>query len=106
MLNIEPTEPFNDNFNELGFESRYMLNNLGTMVVFYILYPLLMILQAGLFNKCRRVCNCCWRTNKKLKRLLYYELFITVMLESYAIISLCVLIGLPIVTFTSPGLAV
>ena len=83
-----------------------MLNNLGTMVVFYIIYPLLMVLQASVFNKCRRCCNCCWRTNRKLKRLLYYELFITVILESYAIISLCVLIGLPILTFDSVGLTV
>ena len=45
MLNIMPTEPFSENFGELGFESKYMLNNLGTMMFFYILYPVLAILN-------------------------------------------------------------
>ena len=43
MLDIEPTQPFSLSFKELGFDSRYMLNNLGTMLIFYALYPVLML---------------------------------------------------------------
>ena len=44
-LKLLPTEPLNINFEELGFESRYLLNNMGTMIFMFIIYPMLMIIQ-------------------------------------------------------------
>ena len=55
LLNIPPTEAFSDNFEELGFESRYILNNVGAMVLFYLLYPVLMIVYSILNKYCK--CN-------------------------------------------------
>ena len=104
-LNIEPTEPFNDNFNELGFESRYMLNNMGTMFFFILLYPVLYTLQRliSLCKKCNKPAD---RTHRKLKKMLFYRLPITVMIESYGILAICCLLALPVIDFTSSGLAV
>lgn len=104
-LNIEPTEPFNDNFNELGFESRYMLNNMGTMILFVLAYPFLLIVQKALFQ-CKNCCQSIKRPHSKLKRSLYFALPITVMLESYSILALCCMIAIPVVSFASVGLTI
>ena len=45
LLDVEASDPFNLNFEDLGLESRYVLNNLGTMMFFYILYPALVLLH-------------------------------------------------------------
>ena len=52
QLEIVETEPLNENFDKFGFGSRYMLNNMGTMILFYIIYPLLMLVQICL-RRCR-----------------------------------------------------
>ena len=44
LLEVEELGPKNENFEDFGFESRYMLNNLGTMILFYIAYPLLILI--------------------------------------------------------------
>ena len=36
-LDLDPTDPVSQNFNQLGFESLYFINNMGTL----ILWPLL-----------------------------------------------------------------
>ena len=45
LLDVEASDPFNINFEELGLESRFVLNNLGTMMFFYILYFTLVLLH-------------------------------------------------------------
>lgn len=37
-LGITPSGPFNENFNTLGFESLYFVNNLGSMALAYVVY--------------------------------------------------------------------
>ena len=44
-LDLVPIEPKNSNFEELGFESRYLINNMGTMVFMFLIYPVLFIIQ-------------------------------------------------------------
>ena len=105
MLDVPATEPYNDNFEELGFESRYMLNNMGTLFFFYPAYPALMLIHWIL----NRFCNCtlrCGKFQRSLKHLIYYKLIITVIFESYAIVAVSVLIGLQILDFSSAGLVV
>ena len=103
-LSIEPTEPFNEQFETLGFESLYILNNMGTMTAFYLCYPVLIIVYK-VMKRCRNLCLCAKKTQTGLRALLYYKLVLTVMIESYSLIAICCFIGLPIVEFTSPGLA-
>ena len=38
MLNLEPTGPVNINFEMLGLESLYFMNNMGTQILFYLSY--------------------------------------------------------------------
>ena len=105
LLNIEPTEPFSDNFEQLGFESRYMLNNMGTMIFFILAYPILWIIQKVLLS-CKKCSRRIQTPHRKLKRALYYAMPITLMLESYSILTLCCLIAVPVISFDSVGLAV
>ena len=44
LLNLEPTEPMAKGFEELGYESVYIFNNMGTMAIFFIGYPVYILL--------------------------------------------------------------
>ena len=93
-LKLEPTDPFNDNFNELGLGTRHMLNNLGTLFIFFIVYPLLVLLYY-LVHPFRNCCRCCKRIDKKLERDLFYSMILTGIIESYATLALCCLVSFP-----------
>ena len=43
IFGLKETQPFKENFAELGFESRYFLSNMGTMTLIYISFPLLIL---------------------------------------------------------------
>ena len=107
ILDIEPTDPVNDNFNQLGLESQYFINNMGTMLI----WPFLMIFALLLFsllNECNKVCKSerIDRMANQVLRSLKYNAFITVIKESFAMVMLCSLINLSIISFSSVGLTV
>jgi hypothetical protein len=37
-LKLNDTEPFNNNFDSLGFSSMYFMNNLGTLLIAFLFY--------------------------------------------------------------------
>jgi len=43
LFRLPPTEPVNINFNMLGFESTYYISNLGTLVLVYLLFAILIL---------------------------------------------------------------
>ena len=102
MLSLEPTDPFNQNFENIGLESMYVLNNMGTMVLFYVAYPLFMLFE-WVCKKCRESCLCCLRLHRKVKRALYYSALLTGMFESYSLLAVCCFIALPVLSFGSYG---
>ena len=101
-LKIDPTEPFNDNFNELGLGTRYMLNNLGTLLIFFLVYPTLVIFYRFIFLF-RNCCLCCKRIQLKLKRDLFYGMILTGIIESYATLALCCLVSFYTLRWDSYG---
>lgn len=105
MLSIPPTDPFSDNFEELGFESKYILNNMGVMVFFYLLYPVFLIIYSIMFRYCR-TSNRCKKFQKSYREQIYWKAIIIVVYESYAIVAMSCFIGLPILDFSTAGLAV
>jgi hypothetical protein len=104
-LDLEPTEPFNDNFGDLGFGSRYFLNNMGTMILFYVFYPLFILLERLIF-RCRNCSVLCWKFHRSLRKSLYWNAILTGIFESYALIATCCLISLPMTKFDTYGWAV
>ena len=43
VLNLNETEPMNANFEALGLESMYFLNNMGSLVIGFIAYLICLI---------------------------------------------------------------
>ena len=93
MLNLEPTEPINENFEAVGFESIYFLNNMGTLAIAYLIWILATIIAFLLkmfmyrSKKARKAYN--W-----LRKKLFFNSLISLFLESYSLISVCCLINL------------
>lgn len=106
ILDVPDTEPVSDNFEELGFESKYMLNNMGTMLIFYLIYPVFMLAHWMTKRKLCRTQLCCKKFEESLKHFIYFKLIITVIFESFAIVAISCLIGLQVIDFGSAGLSV
>ena len=104
-LKIDSTEPYNANFEELGMESTYILNNLGTLILFYVTYPLFLLMYPVLYIF-RNCCNCCKTRQSKWKSKLFYNMLIVGVMESYAVLALCCIVGLQFLDFSSWGLIV
>jgi len=65
-------EPLNDKFNNLGFESTFFLNNMGTMVIGIAMIPLLSLLLLVLIPLSRRSRKIAKYKNK-LQRSLFWS---------------------------------
>ena len=51
---LTAVDPINDNFEAIGFKSLYVLINLGTMLIFILLFPILVLLERVLRSiKCK-----------------------------------------------------
>ena len=66
VFGIVPTDPIDINFDSIGFESQYFMVNVGTMIVFYLIYTCALLLSTSLHpcanKRNKRVRN---RTAKK-----------------------------------------
>lgn len=77
--------------------------NMGSMLVFYFIYIVLLIVSP-LLAKCRNCCRCIKKLSKTLDRTVYWTQLITLMNETYMIIAVCALLNLRALSFLSPGL--
>ena len=105
ILDLEPTGPISENFEVVGFESIYLLNNMGTLAIGYLLWGVAAIVSC--FLKCfiyesKRV----RKTHIWLKKMLFYNSLISLMLESYSLLSVCCLINFSYISFDTYGVTV
>ena len=98
---IPPTGSMSSNFETIGFESSYFLVNMGSMLLFYIFYLLLLAVILPLLS----ISDSCQSKRKKLSKKLKWNSLITLMNESYQIVVVCLLINLQIFSLESGGLA-
>ena len=102
ILSLEPTAPYNENFELIGFGSLYFLNNLGTMSISFIAYAIwvCIILILYLFRKT-------WRRLRTLTRssrhAMFFGTLITILNESYSVLSVCILLNIGYLSFDSFG---
>ena len=74
-LNLNKTEPMNENFAAIGFNSMYFMNNMGSLIIGFLIYfvglIVMFILQRFLNRKL-------WinRYFRKLKKMLLYDTII------------------------------
>ena len=104
LLDLEPTDPINENFEAVGFESIYLLNNMGTLAIAYLIWIVATILTLVIWvlsynsNKTRAVYHV-------LRKKLFFNSIISLFLESYSLISVCCLINFSFISFETYGIA-
>ena len=87
----------NSNFDDQGYGSVYLLQNLGTLLVAILTIPLFV----GLYYVLKPLTRCSTRIKKvhlKLKNYLFWSHQIQVIFESYSVICMCALINLKFVS--------
>ena len=101
-LRLNHTEPFNENFNAIGFGSMYFMNNMGSLLIGFLIYfagiLAMLILSPFLSRKA-------WikRYFIKLKKMFLYNNLVGMMMESYSLICVCCMIACYNITFKSYG---
>ena len=105
-FSIEATDPINDQFNSVGFESQYFLNNLGTIALFYIVYLLFVLVVTPLLVCCGRYSISIMKKSKRLNQKIYWNSFLTLLNETFMILIVSVLLNMQIFSVESPGLTV
>jgi len=93
FFGLEPTEPINSNFEAIGFESVYLLHNLGTLLIAYFFYPFMCLVQK-LCAYLGRWSKRCREWSDALKRRLYYGSLIRLIFEGYSLTTLCCIINI------------
>ena len=105
LLNLEPSEPFNERFATVGFESIYLLNNLGTLNFAYLIWILAAIVTLILkefaqeYENVRTVFN-------KMRKMLFFNTIISIYIESYSLLAVCCLLNLKYISFENYGLTI
>ena len=85
------TEPLTTNFGTIGFDSMWFLNNMSSMGILMVLFPLIFLISPLL---------CCCEGNRFVSKIrsfldrhLYWSFPLRFMIESYTIVVLCCLIN-------------
>ena len=97
---MTPKDPININFEAVGFESMYVLINLGSMLILFILFPtlaLIEILARVIPNENSK------KLSEYLRKKLYWNSSIRLFKESYAIALMCALINMKAFTLVTLG---
>lgn len=104
MLRLNATEPLNQNFEALGFGSLYFLNNMNSMLIGFLVYfgmILLLMMIDPLQTRCHKLKLS--TVTEKLRGMLFYNFIVSMMTESYSLMSVCTMIGLFKINFSSVG---
>ena len=90
-VQMTPRDPININFEAVGFESMYVLINLGSLLILFVLFPALAFLEIIMrFIPIRNT----QKVAKFLRKKLYWNTSIRLFKESYAIALMCALINM------------
>ena len=105
LLNLEPTGPYRQNFDAVGFESIYLLNNLGALNFAYLFWSI-----AALFTIILKCCDQESKTARKVKnrvsKFIFFNPIISIFLESYSLIAVCCFINISYISFENYGVTV
>ena len=99
LLDLEPTGPYRPNFDAVGFESIYLLNNLGALNFAYLAW--LLAALTILLLKCRVVeeSETARKMRSKLSGKIFFNPLISVFLESYSLLAVCCFININYISF-------
>ena len=105
MLSLNETEPFNGNFDQLGFGSLHFLNNMGSLNIAFLFYLAALVLLV-IVDQCTGMCKPASWLSMYLNELLFHSYIIDFIVQSYSIITLCCAINFYALKFDSYGEAV
>ena len=93
LLDLLPKDPINDKFETIGYESIYFLNNMGSfaLVLLVNFIPFLLWILLGPFQNCS---SWLYQKREKLGHKIFWSGWITLIMESFMTVALCVMIGL------------
>jgi hypothetical protein len=91
ILALNSTEPFNVGFDEMGYNSMFLSNNMGTLNLAYFFY-LGGLIVMYYYSTRKDKSKAAKRFYKKLHAMLVYNYIISTVMESYANIAVCTFI--------------
>ena len=103
LFQVPRTKPINDDFEALGFESEYLIVNMGSLIVPWLLHAVLIIVLI-LISCCQCRSERARRLHQKIYRFLFWGFNITLVNESFMIVIVCLLINVKHLSFATPGL--
>ena len=98
-MNIDGNDALNSNFEAIGFQSRYFVYNIGSMILTYIALPILSVITA-LLKACSKKHRCVAIVYNKIREQIYWNGTIKMLTETYVIVVMCVLINTTYVSST------
>jgi len=101
LLALNPSEPVNNNFEALGFESIFLLHNVGSLIFAFLFYPLAIVTMLLLKKMTSSERAQEWASS--MASHLFYGFLITTLTESYALLAVSSLINLNNLQWTSFG---
>ena len=93
MLRLNQTEPLNQNFKALGFRSFYFLNNMNSILLGFNFYFSLVLLLL-IVDRAQVRFKILSPLAERLRHMLFYNLILSMLTESYSMIAICSMIGL------------
>jgi len=100
VFGLDPSQAVNASLETLGFESKYFLQNIGTVLIFFVIYALL-IASSKAFRlspwDCMRDCG------ESLKKYLCYSPLVTLIMESYFVLAVSCMVSLTNLSWGSFG---
>jgi len=92
LLQLEPAQPVNSNFEAVGFESVFLLHNLGSLLLVFLYYLVVILVM--------KILECMGENEKaqkwagNLRSDLFHGYMIRIMTESYSLLAVCCFINL------------
>lgn len=102
LLHLKKTKPLNENFNKLGFESLWFLNNMGSLMIGFFLYAIAIIVLKILEQFTERS-EKIKSFYEKLRSALFYNTLVAIFTESYSLMCVCCMINFTNISFKSFG---
>jgi len=103
LLNLPPSDPLNSNFAAVGFESRFVLHNMGTLLLALVIYLVSAIFAFIMRKMC---CDIVVHKGQLWHEQLFNSTLINIVTESYSIFSVSCLINVKNLEWSSTGLIV
>ena len=95
----------NENFEAVGFESVFLINNMGTLAIAYLIWIL-----AAFFTMAVKIFiyefEVVRRTHRMIHRKLFWNSIISLFLESYSLLAVCSMINFSYISFESYGMTI